>query len=134
METIIIQETDQDILYILTVALEYEGFQVYSVLGYDSNFLELIEETRPHVVMLDYRLNGEQSQDVCRRIKAKYPHLPVVALSCNANINHEYSKFGFDDYIKKPFDLDVLYGILRKHIPKHIPKTVVIDVLKKVVE
>jgi DNA-binding response OmpR family regulator len=125
METIIVQETDKDILDMLTVALEYEGFHVYSVLGYDSNFLELIDQIRPHVVMLDYRFSGQQSIEICQRIKSKYPHLPIIALSCNYNINQEYGKFGFDDYIKKPFDLDILYGIMRKYIPKHTPKTVV---------
>ncbi|MDB5063029.1 MAG: response regulator receiver [Mucilaginibacter sp.] len=125
MKTIIVQETDKDILDMLTVALEYEGFKVYSVLGYDSNFLELIDQIRPHVVILDYRLNGQESIEVCHHIKSKYPHLPIVALSCNYNIHHEYDKFGFDDYIKKPFDLDILYSILRKHIPKHSPKAVV---------
>lgn len=118
METIIVQETDKDILDMLAVALEYDGFQVYSVLGYDSNFLELIDQIRPHVIMLDYQLSGQQSIEICHQIKSEFPHLPVVALSCNQNIHEEYNKFGFDDYIKKPFDLDMLYRILRKHIPK----------------
>jgi DNA-binding response OmpR family regulator len=118
METIIIQDTDEAILDILTVALKMEHFQVYSVLDCDSNFLDLIEELKPHVIMLDYRLDGKDCIQICHQVKAKYPHLPVIALSCNNNINDVYSKFGFDDYIPKPFDLDLLYSILRKHIPK----------------
>jgi DNA-binding response OmpR family regulator len=54
---------------------------------------------------------------MCKLIKAKYPNLPVLALSCNNNIHDIYSLYGFNDYIKKPFDLDELYAILRKHIP-----------------
>ena len=68
--------------------------------------------------MLDYPLHGERSLLVCQHIKEKYPHLPVIASSCNYNIHQEYNKFGFDGYIEKPFDLDLLYQILRKHIPK----------------
>lgn len=59
---------------------------------------------------------------MCNQIKAKYPHLPVIALSCNNNIHEVYSKFGFDDYISKPFDLDLLYRVLRKHISAQEPK------------
>lgn len=50
-------------------------------------------------------------------IKAKYPHLPVVALSCNVNIREKYAKDGFDGYIEKPFDIDLLYKIIRSHLP-----------------
>ena len=117
METIMIQDTDPAVLEILATALELENFRVFSVLTCDSNFLELIDELRPHVVMLDFRLDGTICIDICRKIKARYPHLPVIALSCNSNIHDVYDRYGFDDYIPKPFDLDNLYAILRKHIP-----------------
>lgn len=120
METIIIQDTDADILDILTIALQMENFQVYSVLDFNSNFLDLIEQLRPHVVMLDYKMEGKNCIEICHQIKRKYPHLPVIALSCNHNIHDEYDKNGFDDYIPKPFDLDLLYSILRKHISQNV--------------
>lgn len=118
MEKIIVQETDEDILNILTYALEEEGFQVYPILNFDEYFLDMIESTRPHVVMLDYKLKGDKALGVLRQIKAKYPHLPVIASSCNSNIHEAYDQAGFDDYIPKPFDLDLLYDTLRKHIPQ----------------
>jgi DNA-binding NtrC family response regulator len=118
METVVIQETDKDVLEVLYAALELEGFNVYALLEADSDFLHLIDKARPHVVMLDFRFSGEEARHVCLEIKKRYPHLPVLALSCNSNINEIYSKAGFDDYITKPFDLDQLYGILRKYIPK----------------
>jgi DNA-binding response OmpR family regulator len=120
VETIIVQETDEDILYILTLALKEEGFCVYPLQHCDENFLNMIETIRPHVVMLDFKLRGEDAQRVLRQIKAKYPYLPVIASSCNSNIQEAYDQAGFDDYIPKPFDLDLLYRTLRKHIPKCI--------------
>ena len=78
--------------------------------------------------MLDFRLDGKVRLRILEKIKAKYP---VIAMSCNHNINDEYSAIGFDDYIPKPFDLDHLYPTLRKYIPKNIPKEIVINVLKK---
>ena len=71
--------------------------------------------------MMDYPLQGERSLGVCRRIKATYPRLPVIASGCNNNIHQEYNKLGFDCYIAKSFDLDLLYHIMRKHIPKPAP-------------
>ena len=118
METIVIQDTDQDVLEVLYAALEIEGFNVYALPGYEPDYLQVIDKARPHVVMLDFRLNGEECKALCREIKARYPHLPVVAMSCNSNINEVYDRHGFDDYLEKPFDLDNLYRVLRKHIPK----------------
>ncbi|UKT63018.1 response regulator [Pedobacter mucosus] len=117
---IIVQETDEAILDVLKIALEMENFEFVSILNYDQDFLDLIDQKRPHVVVLDYLLDGESSIQMCERIHEVYPHLPVIALSCNNNINEVYSKYGFDDYIKKPFDLDHLYAVLRKYIPKQV--------------
>lgn len=119
METIIIQDTEKDILDILATALELENFKVFTVIDNETNLLGMIAKLRPHIVMLDYRLEGLDCIRICREIKASHPHLPVVAMSCNSNINEVYDRNGFDDYIEKPFDLDYLYEVLRKHIPKH---------------
>ena len=94
-----------------------EGFQVCPVLDCEEDFLALIEEHRPDVVMLDYRLSGEICKEICFKIKSVYPHLPVVALSFNYNIDRLYGENGFDAYIRKPFNLDILYGVFRKFIP-----------------
>ena len=120
-ETIIVQETDASVLDILTYALQTEGFNVFPLLDCGEDFMELIEEVRPHVIVLDYKLNGQRSIEICQLIKVRFPHLPVLALSCNNNINEVFDRFGFDGYIKKPFDLDLLYKVLRAHIPKHLP-------------
>lgn len=117
METVIIQDTNKDILDVLTTALELEHFKVFTVMEEERNLLEMIARLRPHVVVLDYRLEGKDCIRICREIKARYPHLPVVAMSCNSNINEVYDRHGFDDYIEKPFDLEHLYQVLRRHIP-----------------
>lgn len=119
METVVIQETDQDVLEVLYAALELEGFRVYALPGADLDFLEVIEQARPHAVILDYRFTGEECITLCRAIKARFPHLPVVAMSCNSNIHEVYDRHGFDDYIPKPFDLDLLYEVLRRYIRKN---------------
>lgn len=117
METIIVQDTDAAVLDVLTEALTMEGFKVFPVQSDEEDFLALIDEHRPHVVMLDYRLHGNTCRQICYQIKERYPHLPVLALSCNYNIDRLYGEHGFDGYIRKPFDLDLLYQVLRKHIP-----------------
>ncbi|MFP3675089.1 hypothetical protein SB724_19945, partial [Bacillus sp. SIMBA_031] len=58
MHTIIIQETDPGVLDVLTEALTIEGFDVLPILNVEEDFLQLIDLHRPHVVVLDYRLDG----------------------------------------------------------------------------
>ncbi|WP_316844071.1 response regulator [Pedobacter psychrodurus] len=116
MQRILIEETDEAILEVLKIALEEEGFITLGTLGFDPGFMEMINDFRPHVIILDYRLDDAESARVCQEIKNKYPYVPVLALSCNSNIHLAYDIHGFDDYIRKPFDLNILYKILRKHI------------------
>jgi DNA-binding response OmpR family regulator len=118
MDKILVQETDQDILDILAIVLKQGGYKVMTTIGCDE-ILDQIDQFRPHMVMLDYKLKGHECIKAYREIRGKYPHLPVIALSCNSNIHSEYSKVGFDGYIEKPFDIDHMYSILREHMPHH---------------
>lgn len=117
MDKILVQETDREVLDLISIILQNGGYQVLSTTGCDG-ILEQIDQFRPHVVMLDYKLNGEECLKAYKEIRGKYPHLPVIALSCNSNIHSEYSRVGFDGYIAKPFDIDHLYTVLREHMPK----------------
>jgi DNA-binding response OmpR family regulator len=116
-ETIIVQDKDESILNVLKLALEMEGFHVIPVMNCDDDILDTIEQNRPHVVVLDYRLEGKDCIDICHKIKDRYPHLPVIAISCNVGIDLEAARAGFDAYIRKPFDLDLLYNVIRKNLP-----------------
>lgn len=83
METIIVQDTDAAILDVLAQALKMEGFEVLPVSDSKGDFLSLVDQHKPHVVILDYRLDGETSKQTCYQIKQRYPHLPIIAMSCN---------------------------------------------------
>ncbi|MES2456293.1 MAG: response regulator [Bacteroidota bacterium] len=115
---VLVQEHDKSILDVLSTALEIENFAVVTVLSCGDRILELIDRHRPHVVMLDIKLKARDCIEVCHQIKETYPHLPVIALSCNENIEAESAKEGFDSYLKKPFDIEVLYQLLRKYLPE----------------
>ncbi|WP_207425956.1 response regulator [Pedobacter sp. SYSU D00535] len=116
MKKILLHDTEKDILDVMTIALELEGFSVYPLSDCTSDYLYHIEQFRPHLVVLDYKLDGEICLAALKKIKKHYPHLPVIALSCNVNIQDSYSQHGFVDYIRKPFDIDLLYSIIRRHI------------------
>ena len=116
MAKVFIQENEQDILEILCIALQLENVETYAVLGYDVDFIGLINRFKPHVAILDYRLDGKECMQVAKMLKKTYPTLPLIASSCNAKIDEDYCRYGFDGYLSKPFDLECLYQTLKNFI------------------
>jgi DNA-binding response OmpR family regulator len=115
-ETIIVQETDKEVMEALCLALKWKVLLFFRLPTVMKITLDYIKQIRPHIIMLYYKLDGHICMGMYRRIKESFPHLPVIAMSCNSNVHVEYNKAGFDAYIKKPFDLDLLYRIVRKYV------------------
>lgn len=118
MGSVVIQDCDEILLEILTIALDMEEITAYKTTDYDSQVLELIEQVKPDLVMLDYKLDGEECIKLFDQIRKIYPYLPVIAVSCNLQINFLYRIYGFTDYLEKPFELDKFYKIIWKYINK----------------
>lgn len=115
METIIIQEPDSSIREVLKLALEAEDFNVLARSKCEDRLLTLIQISRASLVILDFLITGEECIKMGQMIKAAHPNLPVLVMSCNSNIKDIYRSYGFDDYIEKPFDLDVLCQTVRQY-------------------
>ena len=118
METIMVQEADAATLEVLTFALQMEGYRVCSLTDNDKNALELIQRYHPRIILLDCWISHYSGKQLSQWIKAHFPRLPVIAFSCDSQIDEQYRQFGFDDYIRKPFELEVLYQVIRKYLPK----------------
>ncbi|SDZ83744.1 response regulator [Pedobacter hartonius] len=114
MRKVIVQDTNLDLLETMTIILEEAGYKVLPVIHYDDVIPKIID-FNPNIVLLDFRISGEESIAVCKKIKSRFPYLPVVALSCSLQIHHEYTKAGFDNYIAKPFDLEHLFKVLQQY-------------------
>lgn len=112
---IIIQDPDPDIRAIVKIALEQEDYVVLTFSD-QKKVLDTIGDFLPEVVILDFRFRGQECVETCHKLKLMYPELPVIAFSCNSDIDEVYAKKGFDDYIAKPFDIDHLYDVLKKNL------------------
>jgi DNA-binding NarL/FixJ family response regulator len=74
--------------------------------------LEGLAERRPHVVLMDIRMPGMSGLDCTRRIKARFPQLPVVMHTARADAVAVLLAVlaGADGYLAKPVSPEVMVG------------------------
>ena len=117
---ILVIEDDKDIRDNITYALEMEGYSIIS--SDNARILRSLEQHKPDLILLDNWLTEWKSdangQQLSRELKSnpQTAHIPVIILSAVSNIE-EIAKAGLSDgYLKKPFDLDDLSAIVKKHL------------------
>lgn len=74
--------------------------------------LEILESVRPDIILTDLMMPGMNGIELCRRLKGNEATLsiPVVILTAkhDLGVKLEGLTLGADDYITKPFNIDVL--------------------------
>lgn len=107
-------EDDSHIARILASGLRYKGYEV-NVAYTGAKALKDMGDTLPDAAIIDVMLPDIDGFEVCRRLRARYPHLPILLLTAkNAVIDKiEGLDSGADDYITKPFDFDELLARIR---------------------
>jgi DNA-binding response OmpR family regulator len=106
---ILILDDNQDILDVVEETLIYEQFEVFGTTK-AADIIPLIEQLKPDLVILDYRVAGTNGGEVCRKIKSdqRFDNIPVIIFSAYINSRNELSNYGCDAVINKPFDIDEL--------------------------
>jgi len=71
--------------------------------GSGESGIKAIESATPHCVLLDYSLPGHNGIEILKRIRVKYPHLPIIMLTGQGNetVAVQSMKEGAQDYIVK---------------------------------
>jgi DNA-binding response OmpR family regulator len=118
---VLLVDDDQDTHEFITAYLASAGFEVQSAYtGPDGIYAT--ETHRPDVLLLDIELPFMDGWDVCRRIRM-ISDVPILMISAVAQGEHDVVRglnAGADDYLLKPFHLDVLkariHALLRRSI------------------
>jgi DNA-binding response OmpR family regulator len=119
---ILVIEDDKDIRDSIQYALEEEGYDVTA--SEDSKILKSFNKIAPDMVLLDNWLTEWKSdtngQQISRDLKSNpaTSHIPVIMISAVSNIK-EIAEAGLSDgYLRKPFDLEELLALVKKHVDK----------------
>jgi diguanylate cyclase (GGDEF)-like protein len=110
-EIILVVDDERNLLEIVRLNLELEGFRVIT----SENALEglrLARELQPDLVLCDIIMPEMDGLEFCRRVKADGTtnHIPVVLLSARTHARDKLAgiEAGADDFITKPFELSDL--------------------------
>ena len=114
MKRIQVVEDEPYIAHMLASGLAYKGFEV-SIANSGTGALKKIAEALPDAVLLDVMLPDIDGFEVCRRLRASHPTLPILMLTARNATPDKVTGLdcGADDYITKPFDFDELAARIR---------------------
>ena len=83
--------------------------------------LDKIRDTRFNVVLLDHMMPGMDGVETVARIREFDKELPVYALTANSTAGEEfYISKGFNGYLSKPVESEVLERTIKQHLPKEM--------------
>ena len=132
MPKILVVDDEDNIRMLLRFNLEKSGYQVQEAAN-GKEALELVNQEKPDLLLLDLMLPEIDGLEVCRRLKGSptTASLPIIMLTAK---NEEVDKvigleLGADDYIAKPFSprelLARIKAVLRRSTPPAAPSQAV---------
>ncbi len=100
---VLVIDDDQNILELVKLYGEREGFQVIGVIDGDLT-LPIFERENPDVVILDIMLPGKDGLTLCRDLRA-VRMVPIIMLTAKGEEADRVLglEMGADDYVSKPF-------------------------------
>jgi two-component system, OmpR family, response regulator PrrA len=113
-QLVLVVDDDEAIRIALERALRLEGFAVEVAEG-GRRALELVEERRPGVMVLDVVMPDLSGVAVVSRLRERGIEIPICILSARDEVHDRVAglEAGADDYVVKPFDLEELVARLR---------------------
>src|SRR5512139_1997551 len=118
---ILIVEDDPAIVSLVSLGLRYEHYQIIST---DNGLigLQLFEEHKPDLVILDWLLPGMDGLKLCRLIRSQ-SDVPIIMITARDAICDRVSglETGADDYIVKPFHIDELIARVHARLRRRSP-------------
>lgn len=73
---------------------------------------QMLREHIPNIVLVDWNMPDGRGDNLCRWIRRNLRELPVIFITVRGDSNDIVSGFqsGADDYVVKPFELEVLHS------------------------
>jgi two-component system, OmpR family, response regulator MprA len=106
-------------------ALELEGYEVDLASDGEEALGRLELPAHPDALILDILMPGMDGLEVCRRLRERGDHVPVLMLTARAEVDSRVAGLdaGADDYLPKPFALAELLARVRALLRRAAPES-----------
>lgn len=114
---ILVVDDDPDILDAMQLVLQEAGYTVTT--GANGSCIKgLSKNNLPGLILLDVLLSGQDGREICAELKKNIvtKHVPVIMVSAHPSAGKNALEYGANDFIAKPFDIDMLIEKVRKYI------------------
>ena len=113
-KTILLADDSVTIQKVVELTFMEEDYAVVAVSD-GAAALERLPEVAPDLVIADVHMPGADGYQVCRHVKQRFPHTPVLLLvgTFETYDEAEAEAAGADDHLKKPFDSQDLLSRVR---------------------
>lgn len=132
--TILIIEDEKKLVEILKKALRGERY-AFDVAYDGKEGLAMALSGNYGFIILDLSLPKLDGMDVCKQLRAKGVHTPIIMLTARGVVENriEGLDIGADDYLLKPFSLDELFAriraVLRRRKVTEVPLVTISDLV-----
>jgi DNA-binding response OmpR family regulator len=108
----------------LSVSLEQAGYTVLTA-ATGEMALEIVRVKPPDLILLDIGLPGMDGLEALRAFRKQAEEIPVIFVTARRRELDEVVglELGADDYMTKPFDLDVLLAHVKAVLRRTLPTT-----------
>lgn len=106
-EKILIADDDPDILDVIRITLEAEGYEVLEARD-GQEAVDMIKKSAPDLLITDFKMPKMCGDEVCKVLKQDIliQHMPIIMLTGKGEITDKIQGInaGADDYMVKPFE------------------------------
>lgn len=129
-DKILVVDDEPDIVRLIEIHLEKEGFRVISALG-GPEALRMAEEEEPSLITLDIMMEDMNGFEVLRALKdnPKTAHIPVIMLSIIAD-EYKCLRVGASSFLTKPIEPRKLIEVVNSLLDRKAKKKNIIVVLE----
>jgi len=113
--SILVVDDDVDILEILALLLEVQGFRVVTARNGDEAVKRLAQEGSISLILLDLMMPGIDGEQFLLWLRRNvHPRIPVVVLSGHGHAQDRAAELGANGCLAKPVDLEELVRTIRR--------------------
>ena len=118
---VLVVDDEPNIRDVVGKTLRHSGYSVAAV-GTGNEALKIAEEAKPDLIVLDVMLPDMSGFSVTQALRAKGVDVPILFLTAKDSPSDEVAglTIGGDDYVTKPFSLEVLVARVKKLVGSKI--------------